>query len=243
MELLGEQVHTEVAVLASLRRRGDADDLARAALEDQEIANADMVAGDGDGVRGRHLAGTGDLGVGNRGADGGTVDGGRGRGRRAGGARGAVQRSSYRRRGRGGVLLLDNDLLAAVFVLGSGVGVGVGVVVAVTVNGVNDVIGDLVGCLGNTVTERVVLAVFVVISHITFELLGFVDCGTSRLYSDLFTGRVAAVDGVKLAATGEGVVLSVKGLLAVAGGLFVAGVGAEVGSGDDGTGAFAELTL
>jgi hypothetical protein len=57
MELLGEQVNTEVAVLASLRGGRDADDLARAALEDQEIANADVVAGDGDGVGVRHLAG------------------------------------------------------------------------------------------------------------------------------------------------------------------------------------------
>jgi hypothetical protein len=57
MELLGEEVHTKVAVLASLRRRGDADDLARAALENQEIANADVVARDGDVVGGSHLAG------------------------------------------------------------------------------------------------------------------------------------------------------------------------------------------
>ena len=56
VQLLGEEVNTEVAVLASLRGGGDADDLARAALEDQEIANADVVAGDGDGVGGRHLA-------------------------------------------------------------------------------------------------------------------------------------------------------------------------------------------
>jgi hypothetical protein len=56
MELLGEEVDTEVTVLTSLGGGGDADDLARAALEDQEIANADVVAGDGDGVRGRHLA-------------------------------------------------------------------------------------------------------------------------------------------------------------------------------------------
>ena len=56
MELLGEQVNTEVTVLASLGGGGDADDLARAALEDQEIANADVVARDGDGVGGSHLA-------------------------------------------------------------------------------------------------------------------------------------------------------------------------------------------
>ena len=56
MELLGEQVNTEVTVLASLGGGGDTDDLARAALKDQEIANADVVAGDGDSVGGSHLA-------------------------------------------------------------------------------------------------------------------------------------------------------------------------------------------
>jgi len=56
MELLGEQVNTEVTVLASLGGGGDADDLARAALKDQEIANADVVAGDGDSLGGSHLA-------------------------------------------------------------------------------------------------------------------------------------------------------------------------------------------
>ena len=55
MELLREEVDTEVTVLAGLSGGGDADDLARAALKDQEIANADMVARDGDGV-GNHGA-------------------------------------------------------------------------------------------------------------------------------------------------------------------------------------------
>lgn len=56
MELLGEEVNTEVAVLASLGGGGNADDLARAALKDQEIADANVVAGDGDGVGGSHFA-------------------------------------------------------------------------------------------------------------------------------------------------------------------------------------------
>jgi hypothetical protein len=56
MKLLGEQVNTEVTVLASLGGGGDADDLARTSLQDQEIANADVVARDGDGVGGSHLA-------------------------------------------------------------------------------------------------------------------------------------------------------------------------------------------
>jgi len=51
VKLLGEEVDSEIAMLASLGRSGDADDLARAALQDQEVANADVVARDGDGVR------------------------------------------------------------------------------------------------------------------------------------------------------------------------------------------------
>jgi hypothetical protein len=50
VQLLGEKVDTDIAVLAGLGRGGDADDLARATLKNQEIANADVVAWDGDGV-------------------------------------------------------------------------------------------------------------------------------------------------------------------------------------------------
>lgn len=50
MQLLGEEINTQVPVLASGRGGGNTDDLARSALEDQEIANADMVGRDGDGV-------------------------------------------------------------------------------------------------------------------------------------------------------------------------------------------------
>ena len=52
LQLAGEQVHTEVAVLAGLGRHGDPDDLAGTALQDQDVANADEVAGDGDGLAG-----------------------------------------------------------------------------------------------------------------------------------------------------------------------------------------------
>lgn len=55
VQLLGEEIDTEVAVLTSGRGGGDADDLARAALEHQEVAEADVMAGNGDGV--------GDIGV------------------------------------------------------------------------------------------------------------------------------------------------------------------------------------
>jgi len=52
MELLGEEVDTEVAVLAGGGGGRDADDLARAALEDEDVAEADVVARDGHGVGG-----------------------------------------------------------------------------------------------------------------------------------------------------------------------------------------------
>lgn len=50
VQLLGEEVDTEVAVLAGGGRSRDADDLAGTALEHQEVAHADVVAGDRDGV-------------------------------------------------------------------------------------------------------------------------------------------------------------------------------------------------
>lgn len=51
------------------------------------------------------------------------------------------------RRSTGSVLLLDDDFLAVVVVLGTGVRVLLGVVVVVTVrvDGVSDAVGDLVG--------------------------------------------------------------------------------------------------
>ena len=51
MELLGEEIDTKVAVLAGLSGRGDADDLARTALKDKKIADANVVGWYGDGVR------------------------------------------------------------------------------------------------------------------------------------------------------------------------------------------------
>lgn len=250
MELLGEEVNTEVAVLARLGRGGDADDLARAALEDQEIANADVVAGDGDGVGRSHLAGGDGLAAGEAGRTGGRTVGGDGGGGAVGGF-GNVSVTEVGGSGggsRSSVTFLDNDVLTNVLVLGSLGGVVVGVVVAVTVDGVGEVIGYLVGCLGDTVTERVVVAVVVVISHITLVVFGGVNRGTSSLYSNLLSLRVAGVNGVNLAARRVGVVLDVKGLSAVARGLLVAGLGGEVGGvgsvgTDDGTGAFAELAL
>jgi len=49
VELLGEEVNTEVPVLTSLSRGSDADDLAWSVLEDDQVTNADVVAWDGEG--------------------------------------------------------------------------------------------------------------------------------------------------------------------------------------------------
>jgi hypothetical protein len=50
LKLTSEEIDTQVSVLACLGRRGDADDLAWTPLKDDEIANADELAGDRDGV-------------------------------------------------------------------------------------------------------------------------------------------------------------------------------------------------
>ncbi len=60
VQLLGEEVDAQVAVLARLSRGRDADDLAGAALQDEEVADADVVAGDGDGVGGAAAVVAGD---------------------------------------------------------------------------------------------------------------------------------------------------------------------------------------
>jgi hypothetical protein len=49
LQLTGEEVDTQVAVLAGLGGDGDPDHLAGATLENQDVADADEVAGDGDG--------------------------------------------------------------------------------------------------------------------------------------------------------------------------------------------------
>jgi hypothetical protein len=50
VQLLGEEVDTEVTVLTGGSRRGDADDLAGTTLKHQEVTEADVGARDGDGV-------------------------------------------------------------------------------------------------------------------------------------------------------------------------------------------------
>lgn len=68
VELLGEQVNAEVAVLAGGGRGRDADDLAGAVLEHHEVADPDVVAGDRDRVGHDGDAGVGAVGAGRLGA-------------------------------------------------------------------------------------------------------------------------------------------------------------------------------
>jgi hypothetical protein len=69
VELLGEEVNTEVPVLTSLSGGGDANNLAWAVLENHQVTNADVVARDGEcgglgGVDGGDMGGRLDLRVG-----------------------------------------------------------------------------------------------------------------------------------------------------------------------------------
>lgn len=64
LQLAGEEVDTEVTVLAGLGGDRDADHLARTALKDQDVADTDEVAGDGDSLaRGATVAGLNDADV------------------------------------------------------------------------------------------------------------------------------------------------------------------------------------
>lgn len=128
MQLLGEEVNSQVAVLTSLSGGGDADDLARTTLQDQEIANADVVAGDGDGVGSGH---------GSAGAVRGTLTWGR----------------------HGDFAVTDDNVfvtLVAVFVF------------VVVVTSAFEWVEDTISGLVETVAERVVVAVLVVVSHVLF---------------------------------------------------------------------------
>jgi hypothetical protein len=128
------------------------------------------------------------------------------------------------------VLLLNDYLFTVVVVLGTGVGVLVRVVVTVRVDGVLDTVGDLVSGVGDSLTKRVVLALVVVISHITLEVLGGSGSGTSRCFYSNLRWLVGG-NRLDVLAAGEGVVLGGVSLLGVA------------CTGDDRTGTFANLTF
>jgi len=104
--------------------------------------------------------------------------------------------------------------------------VRVRVVVAGAVDGMKDAISSFM----ETVTKRMIVSVFVVISHITLVLLGGANRGTSSLFYSNLAGRVTAVDDIKIATMrGEGVVLGIESLLNVTGSLLVVGGGIEAG--------------
>jgi hypothetical protein len=132
-------------------------------LENQKVANADVVAGDGDGV-GR--------------ATGAVV---------ARTLRAVVAWSTHR-----DFAVLDDDFflyaLGTVFVVGVG---GLVVRTGVVLLAVQDAVGGAV----ETVAETVVLAVFVVVSHISAVLLALVaGWGVDRAFFRLNTGSVFFVD-------------------------------------------------
>lgn len=111
--------------------------------------------------------------------------------------------------------------------------VGVTVVVAMRVDGVGDVVSDLVGGFVDSLTKAVVLTLVVVISHITLELLGGVNSGTSSLfYSGL--SWVASVNNLDLSCVRGRCVRSLLGGEGLLG---------ECLLGDDGTGAITYLTF
>lgn len=130
VQLLGEEVNTKVAVLASLRGCGDADDLARTTLEDEKVTNADVVAWNGDSVWSTGIA----TGVA-------TLPGG-----------------TWSRHGNFAVL----DDYVFLDTLDWALGVVVAVVVAVAFEWVEQSVSGA----ADSVAERVVVSVFVVISHI-----------------------------------------------------------------------------
>jgi len=144
VQLLGEEVDTKVAVLTGGGRGGDADDLARTTLQHQEVAEADVVAGDGDGVGDKGVAGVTGTGTRSRG--------------------------------------LDFDI------------VGVVVLIAARVN-------NAVSQLVYAVAERVVVTVFVVVTHLGLLVGARVTNWLDSVFGDLdvllvgTSGRNAVVNG------------------------------------------------
>lgn len=180
VQLLGEEVNTKVAVLASLGGGRDADDLARAALEDEEITDADVVAWDRDCVWSTH---------------------------------GWTTVNTLRGVAWGGDLdfaVTDSDVLLAF----DG---GAVVVTLVALEWVEDTVGSAV----QTVTERVVVTVFVVVSHVNlvtatfgwsvdgavFDSYAFVEADRLTLGSVSVRWVVAWVGGLVLPTTRSSVLL------------------------------------
>lgn len=164
VQLLGEEVNTEVTVLTGLSRGGDADDLARTALQDQQVADPDVVAGDGNSV-GNHVAA-------------GRTDGGV-----------AVELGLVAGSGGGDFAVTDDDVL---FDALDGRLLVVVLVVGAAVDGVKNLVRGAV----KSVAEGVVVAVFVVISHVTLVLARLVD--SSAAHANLFLEGDGLTLGVPL---------------------------------------------
>ena len=143
VQLLAEQVHAHVPVLARVRRRRDADHLAWPPLQHQQVADADVVAWDRDRV-GRPAARNVACAVAVLAAWGAHAD----------------------------LAVFDDDVFFAVL--------AVVMVMAAARDGVQDAVG---GAL-DTVAERVVVSVFVVVSHVTAVVLGWIN-DRAGLGSDL----------------------------------------------------------
>jgi hypothetical protein len=160
VQLLGEEVDTKVAVLAGGARGGDADHLAGAALEHQEVTHADVVARNGHRVGNIARASTST-------------------GRGAGGS------------GAGALLAVD-----------------IYVDVSLIATGFGDPISELVDSL----TERVVVAVLVVVTHLGLLVGAGVAGGLNGFLreADFAVGRRGAGDG---SVNGELVGVVVLGLV------------------------------
>jgi hypothetical protein len=170
LKFLGEEIDAQEAVLARVVGQADLDDLARPALEDDQVADADEVAGDGDCVEARHLAG-GWVGWAGRVAD-----------------LLAVTVADTTRARDFDVdffaALVDYDVVTVVTV----------VVVMVVVVAVREGVQDLVGGAFYSAAEAVVVAFVVVVAHVTVVVLvggGSAGDGTSALVLDV-VGRAGA---------------------------------------------------
>lgn len=141
IELLGEKVDTQVAVLTGLGRGGDADDLAWTALKQDYVTNANEVAGYSDGAL---LAATAAVVI----AVGCPVA--------ATSVRHVLTSSTS---GVDSYTVLDVDICFFHAVL-------VVMVATLSVDWMQDTIGGAM----NTLTERMILSLVVVISHITLVL-------------------------------------------------------------------------
>jgi len=163
VKLLGEEVDAEVAVLAGLGRGGDADDLAGTALQDQQVADPDVVARDGDGV-GNHGAGWGGAG--------------------GGGVVGLLAGS-----GGGDLGVTDDDVLFDV--LGAVLVLVFVVVVVAAVNGVENSVGDAVKSVAERVVVAVFVVISHITLVLTSGLDSSLGHANLFVVGDGFTIRVA----------------------------------------------------